>query len=37
VAAFDDAGLMTRLTADVMPRPDPGTDQAGMKPWWRFW
>jgi hypothetical protein len=37
VAAFDAAGLMTRLTADVVPRPDPGTGEGGKKPWWKFW
>ena len=37
MAAFDAAGLMTRLTADVVPRPDPGTGEGGKKPWWKFW
>jgi hypothetical protein len=37
VAAFDAAGVMTRLTADGGPRPDPGTGAGGQKPWWTFW
>jgi hypothetical protein len=36
-AAFDAAGLMTRLTADVVPRPDPGTSAGGKKPLWKLW
>ena len=31
VATFDAAGAMTRLTADVVPRPDPGTGEGGKK------
>jgi hypothetical protein len=36
VVTFDAAGAITRLTADVVPRPDPGTGEGGTKRWWRF-
>jgi hypothetical protein len=36
VAAFDASGSMTRLAADVAPRPDPGTGEGGKRRWWKL-